>query len=278
MSKSFAIFDLDNCIADDAWRIPFVAWSAADSGKRYDVYHRACGGDKPGNLEKLAAHIEAGDVIMFLTGRPTAVREQTRVWIDAQLRALRSTGAITVQPTFHLLMRRDGDERSSVSIKRDQLLSLRVDWELQIDRCTGAYDDREDIVEMYRNSGVNASVLRIHDVDAYSPPAPASASPQKADTAAILAQMAATFRERNAVYKENAKMAGEVLAALYPNGVTLKTAADHEWWHVWCLLFVKLTRFVVSEHTHVDSIHDLAVYAAIIETRVRNAQRKETKR
>ena len=88
----------------------------------------------------------------------------------------------------------------------------------------------------------------------------------KAVTAADILQRAAdTFRDRNAVYKDNAGKVGQVMAVLFPEGVTLKTEADHKFYHLFELLIVKLTRFTNSGLHHEDSIHDLMVYAAMLE-------------
>lgn len=88
----------------------------------------------------------------------------------------------------------------------------------------------------------------------------------KAVTAADILQRAAdTFRDRNAVYKDNAGKVGQVMAVLFPEGVTLKTEADHKFYHLFELLIVKLTRFTNSGMHHEDSIHDLMVYAAMLE-------------
>lgn len=82
----------------------------------------------------------------------------------------------------------------------------------------------------------------------------------------ILLDMAKTFKERNAMYKDNYKMVGTVMVAMFPGGVCLETEADFNRWHLFELLVVKLTRFVNSGLVHEDSIHDIAIYAAMIET------------
>jgi hypothetical protein len=82
----------------------------------------------------------------------------------------------------------------------------------------------------------------------------------------ILGEMADTYRERNKVYGDSWRKVGAVLAALHPDGVTLKTQADHELFHNWSLIVVKMARFATSGLTHRDSIHDAAVYAAMIES------------
>jgi hypothetical protein len=86
------------------------------------------------------------------------------------------------------------------------------------------------------------------------------------DAADILAEMADTFRERNKVYGDNYKRVGDVMMALFPQGMSLTSAADFNKWHLFELMIVKLTRFANSGLTHQDSIHDLAVYAAMVES------------
>ena len=88
----------------------------------------------------------------------------------------------------------------------------------------------------------------------------------KKDASVILDDMSDTFRERNKVYGDNYKMVGEAMVALFPNGVVLRTAEDFNRWHLFELKIVKLTRFAVSGLTHKDSIHDDAVYAAMVES------------
>ena len=85
----------------------------------------------------------------------------------------------------------------------------------------------------------------------------------------ILAEMAETYRERNKVYGDNYKRVGAVMAAMFPNGVDLFTEDDYNVWHLFELMVVKLTRFANSGLTHEDSIHDAAVYAAMVESLIR---------
>lgn len=85
----------------------------------------------------------------------------------------------------------------------------------------------------------------------------------------ILAEMADTFRERNKVYGDNYKRVGDVMSALFPEGVMLVTPEDFNVWHLFELMVVKMTRFANSGLTHEDSIHDLAVYAAMVESLIR---------
>lgn len=100
--------------------------------------------------------------------------------------------------------------------------------------------------------------------------APAVAPPARPDTSvsAILREMAATFEERNAVYGNNYLRVAPVIRALWPDGVPAGLVTEDRW-HLFELVIVKLTRFARGNLTHIDSIHDAAVYAAMIESDIR---------
>ncbi len=85
------------------------------------------------------------------------------------------------------------------------------------------------------------------------------------NAADILQAAADTFRDRNALYKDNAIKVGELMAVLFPDGVRLHTPEEFHKWHLFELMMVKLTRFVNSDMTHEDSIRDLIVYGAMVE-------------
>lgn len=90
----------------------------------------------------------------------------------------------------------------------------------------------------------------------------------------VLNEMAKTFRERSKVYGDNFKIVGNVMTALFPEGVNLVTADQFNQWHLFELIVVKLTRFANTKLTHIDSIHDMAVYAAMIESALQHKERK----
>jgi hypothetical protein len=87
----------------------------------------------------------------------------------------------------------------------------------------------------------------------------------KKDAAMILDQMADTFRQRNAVYGDNYRMVAKLMKVLFPNGVPSEVVFSDQF-HLFELKLVKLSRFAISGLTHIDSIHDDAVYAAMIES------------
>lgn len=82
--------------------------------------------------------------------------------------------------------------------------------------------------------------------------------------AVIFGEMAATFKERNTTYGSNYKHVPKMVAVLFPDGVSSELVGSDQW-HLFELILVKLSRFAVSQLTHKDSIHDAAVYSAMIE-------------
>lgn len=88
----------------------------------------------------------------------------------------------------------------------------------------------------------------------------------------ILEEMAKTYRERNAIYGDNYRMVGPIMAILFPNGVSREVLGSDQF-HLFELKIVKLTRFAISNLTHLDSIHDDAVYSAMIESILRNQEK-----
>lgn len=84
------------------------------------------------------------------------------------------------------------------------------------------------------------------------------------NAADVLQEAADTYRARNAVYGDNFKTVGPVMALLLPGGAPPELLHSDRF-HLFELLVVKLTRFANSGLTHQDSIRDAAVYAAMIE-------------
>ena len=80
----------------------------------------------------------------------------------------------------------------------------------------------------------------------------------------VLSEMAKTFKAKNKVYKDNYKMVARIVRAMWPDGVPSRLVMT-EHWHLFELKLVKLARFVNSDLTHIDCIHDDGVYSAMIE-------------
>lgn len=163
---------------------------------------------------------------------------------------------------------------------RDGSIARAVDrknlrWKFATDLANSAFQEKNDIM-YWRLSGEGSEVQTVNydNIDATMEKSN-PARPVELRGHDILEQMANTFRERNAVYGDNYKMVGKLMEILHPDGVVLRTAADHDVFHLWSLVIVKLSRFAISGLKHVDSIHDQSVYGAMIEAAIRNQENQK---
>lgn len=154
---SYVILDLDNCIANDAWRIPRINWQKQNPLERYHEYHSLSAYDELGNTDLFAEHHH--EVIVF-TARPVLYHAITEEWL------LRNN-----VPVKHLIMRNNDDHRSSVELKRHMLHWLPEHYDVPWQEIVAAYDDRQDVVDMYRKYHIAAHVRAIHGECAYTKPA-----------------------------------------------------------------------------------------------------------
>lgn len=138
------ILDIDNCIADDSWRIHLIDEKRQRIDDRYHAYHMLSLFDNAHHR-----HVwEGRNDIIIMTSRPEIHEDLTTRWLLAN----------GVQ--FELLiMRGNGDYRSTQYLKQRAAVDLRMAGH-HIDH---AYDDREDIVAAYQDAGIPASVLKIHE-------------------------------------------------------------------------------------------------------------------
>ena len=81
----------------------------------------------------------------------------------------------------------------------------------------------------------------------------------------VMEKMLATFLERKQTYGLNYLIIGKVLEQMFPDGVVLKTAEDHNRWHLFLQAQVKMTRLANTNLTHEDSAHDASVYMAMLD-------------
>ena len=96
------------------------------------------------------------------------------------------------------------------------------------------------------------------------------------DAGKVLEDAARTFADRNRVYSNNYERIGKTLAAMFPNGLTLNTAAEWSRMYFFMLLVAKMSRYATNWQTgHHDSVHDMIVYAALLEAFDTNLNVKE---
>lgn len=135
--KIAAIIDLDNCVSDDAWRLPLIQHYHSKPNDRYWAYHSKCDLDVHGNA-KIIADLRANYHLLVFTSRPEAVRDKTEDWLQRH-----------DIPHDLLYMRPDSNHLPSVEMKRLMLKWLPAEY-----RVEHAIDDRHDILDMYRAEGI----------------------------------------------------------------------------------------------------------------------------
>jgi hypothetical protein len=91
--------------------------------------------------------------------------------------------------------------------------------------------------------------------------------PRKKGVAQLLKSAAEEFEKKNAEYGDAYKHHGHIMAAMFPEGVELLDAHDQNRYAHLNLIVGKLNRYAqnFSNGGHQDSLHDIQVYAAILE-------------
>jgi hypothetical protein len=291
---NIVIFDIDGCVSNDEHRRKYIDKDNDDLIAMYKNYHDRCEQDTvlPIADSFIRACRAAGQKIAFFTGRPIAYKVQTIRWIMKNLEIPETEG-------FILCMREEGDFRPSEHVKYDMVQMIMNQF--RDDTIICAYDDQEKIVDMYEKSfNIPTTVLGLHGMkDFYygdrvrseplhevvaattsdrsdsmmlheAPPPYADAETPDdflpRTTVDVLKAAAGTYETSNAVYKNNHTQVGEILRIMFPDGMSLHHAADHEVYSLLVQIVGKLTRFGNAGMRHQDSIRDLIVYAAMLET------------
>jgi phosphoglycolate phosphatase-like HAD superfamily hydrolase len=129
-------FDLDGTLCNIEHRLHFIR----DKPSNWPAFFRACADDKPvfQVIRVAEAMRNAGHTIEVWSGRSDAVREQTEFWLHQW-----GIGYHTLR------MRKDGDYRADNIVKSEWFDSLSVH-----ERPALAFDDRQQVVNMWRSRGV----------------------------------------------------------------------------------------------------------------------------
>ena len=111
---------------------------------------------------------------------------------------------------------------------------------------------------------VEAALNRLINENAQLPLDLSPSNSAAAGVTEVLQEALKICESRNALYKDNWRVVGEVMAALHPHGLTALTKAHHEKIHLYYIFVTKLTRFATSGLTHRDSLIDMINYAAML--------------
>lgn len=252
----YALFDLDGCLSDDRHRLHLIDQTAEHPDDRYDRYNAAADKDAPMNMELVRA-ICVGHTPVIVTARPERYRAKTEEWLRAYF-----PGFI---PSENVLMRPNDNHDHAPNVK----VKLVGDWidADKVGKVAVVVDDRQDVLEAFKDAFGTSKphFIRVtYPAPHREPCETVLPKPKHAGAAKVLRAMAETYAQRNKEYGDNFKMVAPLVKALFPDGVPSELVITDQW-HLFELILVKLSRFAVSNLTHVDSIHDSAVYGAMIE-------------
>ncbi len=133
------IVDIDGTIADVSHRLSFLKTEPKD----WSGFFVAAVDDKPiwEVITVVRALHSAGNTIVIMTGRSESSRALTRLWLSKY------------RVPFHtLLMRTEGDHREDYVIKAELLKAYRE--RSPEDDIGGAFEDRQQNVDMFREKGI----------------------------------------------------------------------------------------------------------------------------
>ena len=130
------VFDMDGVLSDASRRQHFLDWPRRD----WEAFFAACGDDPVlAHVARLVECLDPELLVVVLTARPLWVREATTAWL----------ARFDVRWDL-LVMREEGDYRSSPDAKRDAVHALTgVGFDLRL-----AIDDDPRNVTMFEQEGI----------------------------------------------------------------------------------------------------------------------------
>lgn len=153
LSRLIVVVDLDGTLSDHSRRVHLVG------NKDWPAYHEGLEDDRVhGDVAfALAAFAAAGARIIVCTGRPEHYRLGTEFWLLKHK-----------IPAEAVLMRRSGDSGSDAEIKLKLLEQWRADdfarsGAVYSDQEIIVLDDRDKVVEAWRNAGLTCWQVRAGD-------------------------------------------------------------------------------------------------------------------
>ena len=136
------IFDIDGTLSDNSHRLHLIQGEVKD----WEGFHNAMGDDKPiFEVITIARALgEENHKVVYSTGRMLKGLEVTQRWLCKY--RLPQVGRI--------YMRSDGDHREDFEVKAELLEKIKLDYPSSA--IGGAFEDRQQMVDMYRARGIRA--------------------------------------------------------------------------------------------------------------------------
>lgn len=146
----YTIIDLDNCISDDSKRIKYldpIKYAKYSEDDRIAAYNLQCCFDK----FVWGISCPLPENIIIFTGRPILYGPLTRYWLEKNKIVSRN-----------IFMRPIENKMGSPELKEMFLSLVFKDKYIEIEM---AYDDRQDVLNMYNKCGIQTTLKRINDYE-----------------------------------------------------------------------------------------------------------------
>jgi FMN phosphatase YigB (HAD superfamily) len=144
------IFDIDGTLADISHRLHLIGaekggFTPYTEKKDWDGFYKAAVDDKPiFEVITVARSLHmVGHTIVYSTGRTESIREITMQWLNKYR-----------LPAGKLFMRADKDHREDCVVKSELLDKILIVYGHLALPLGGVFEDRQQVVEMYRARGI----------------------------------------------------------------------------------------------------------------------------
>ena len=153
----FFCFDFDGTLANIEHRAHYVR----DGNRQWDKFFEECDKDLPEKevITVLKALCDAGHRVEIWSGRSDAVREKSEQWLDKHVgHVLDTDGNFWAASNLLRRMRPADDYQSDVELKRSWLHEEETKPDM-------IFDDRQGVVDMWREEGIKCSQVEPGDFD-----------------------------------------------------------------------------------------------------------------
>lgn len=153
----FFCFDFDGTLANIEHRAHYVR----DGNRQWDKFFEECDKDLPEKevITVLKALCDAGHRVEIWSGRSDAVREKSEQWLDKHVgHVLDTDGNFWAASNLLRRMRPQTDYQSDVELKRSWLHEEETKPDM-------IFDDRQGVVDMWREEGIKCSQVEPGDFD-----------------------------------------------------------------------------------------------------------------
>jgi phosphoglycolate phosphatase-like HAD superfamily hydrolase len=134
--KDIVIFDLDGTLSNPENRTHFLLGAKKD----WRAFYKACGGDAPiSNTVAIFKALKISKLCWVVTGREDTVKPETLQWFAEH----------GIEPD-NMLMRPEGDYRTDTVLKKELVTSGQIPF----DRILCVFEDRNSVVDMWREMGI----------------------------------------------------------------------------------------------------------------------------